>query len=147
MLNIFKNIHIFFKYTNIYILVIFDKYFQYHTISFRLDSWHGHYRLSRISTLVVICFFLAFFCDSACTEKTIFLFPFKLNGIWSWWQFSFQFWTKWTSIWFKIKRKTVTTIISHSMWKEMEKKILSVAYGIDMSKWLCGNLLSPGYKI
>ena len=25
------------------------------------------------------------------TEKTIFLFPFTLNGIWSWWQFSFRF--------------------------------------------------------
>ena len=25
------------------------------------------------------------------TEKTIFPFPFTLNGIWSWWQFSFQF--------------------------------------------------------
>ena len=24
-------------------------------------------------------------------EKTIFPFPFTLNGIWSWWQFSFQF--------------------------------------------------------
>ena len=51
---------------------------------------------------------------------TIFLFPFKLNGIWSWWQYSFRFWTKWNSIWFKIEWKTVTTIISHSMWKEME---------------------------
>ena len=25
------------------------------------------------------------------------------------------------SIWFKIENKTVTTIISHSLWKEMEK--------------------------
>ena len=54
------------------------------------------------------------------TEKTIFPFPFPLNGIWSWWQFSFRFWTKWNSIWLKIEWKTVTTIISHSMWKEME---------------------------
>ena len=30
------------------------------------------------------------------------------------------FWTKWISIWFKIERKTVTTIISHSMRKEIE---------------------------
>ena len=52
--------------------------------------------------------------------KTIFPFPFKLNGIWSWWQFSFRFWTKWISIWFKIERKTVTTIVSHSIWKEIE---------------------------
>ena len=54
------------------------------------------------------------------TEKTIFPFSFTLNGIWSWWQFSFRFWTKCNSIWFKIEKKTVTTIISHSFWKEME---------------------------
>ena len=40
------------------------------------------------------------------TEKTIFPFPL---------QFSFRFWTKWNSIWFKIERKTVTTIRSHSI--------------------------------
>ena len=55
-----------------------------------------------------------------CTDKTIFPFPFLLNGIWSWWQFSFRFRTKWKSIWFKIERKTVIRIISHSMWKELE---------------------------
>ena len=38
-----------------------------------------------------------------------------VNGIWSWWQFSFRFWTKWNSICFKIRRKTVTTIISQSV--------------------------------
>ena len=54
------------------------------------------------------------------TAKTIFPFPFTLNGVWSWWQFSFRLWTKWSSIWFKIERKIVTTIISHSMWKELE---------------------------
>ena len=27
-----------------------------------------------------------------CTEKTGIKFPFKLNGIWSWWQFSFRCW-------------------------------------------------------
>ena len=32
------------------------------------------------------------------TEKTMFPFHFKLNGIWSWWPFSFRFWTKWNSI-------------------------------------------------
>ena len=41
------------------------------------------------------------------------LFAFTFNGIWSWGEFSFRFWTKWNSIWFKIVRKTVTTIISH----------------------------------
>ena len=30
----------------------------------------------------------------------MFQFPFISNGIWSWWQFSFRFWTKWKSIWF-----------------------------------------------
>ena len=54
------------------------------------------------------------------TEKTIFPFPFTLNGIWSWWQFSSQFWIIWNSIWFKIEKKTITTIISHSIWMEME---------------------------
>ena len=54
------------------------------------------------------------------TEKTRCSFPFTLNGIRSWWQFSFRFWTKWNSIWIKIEKKTVTTIISHSMWKEMK---------------------------
>ena len=34
-------------------------------------------------------------------EKTIFPIPLILNGIWSWWQFSFRFWTKWNSIWFR----------------------------------------------
>ena len=53
-------------------------------------------------------------------DKTSISFPFKLSGIWSWGQFSFRFWTKWKTIWFKIERKTVTTIISHSLWKEME---------------------------
>ena len=39
------------------------------------------------------------------TEKTIFPFPFTLNGTWSWWQFSFRFWIKWKSIWLKSKGK------------------------------------------
>ena len=33
-------------------------------------------------------------------EKTSITFPFKLDGIWSWWQFSFRFWSKLNSIWF-----------------------------------------------
>jgi len=33
---------------------------------------------------------------------------------------SFRFWTKWNSIWFKIERQTLTTIMPHSMWKEIE---------------------------
>ena len=58
-----------------------------------------------------ICIYVTWYWDSY-TEKTIFLFPFTLNGIWSWWQFPFRCWTKWNSIWLKIKRKTVTTIIT-----------------------------------
>ena len=51
------------------------------------------------------------------TEKTIFPYPFTVNGIWSWWQFLNQ-------MEFPLEilfgSKTVTTIISHSLWKEME---------------------------
>ena len=43
-------------------------------------------------------------CCDIYTEKTIFPFSFTLNGIWSWRQFTFRFWTKWISIWFKIER-------------------------------------------
>ena len=39
------------------------------------------------------------------TDKTMFPFSFTLNEIWSWWQFSFRFLTKWNSIWFKIKKE------------------------------------------
>ena len=54
------------------------------------------------------------------TEKTRVLFLFKLNGIWSWWQLSFRFLNQMDfHLVQKIERKTVTTIISHSMWKEM----------------------------
>ena len=42
---------------------------------------------------------------------------FNFNGIWSWWLFSFRFWTVWNSIFFKIERKTVLTIIFHSISK------------------------------
>ena len=54
------------------------------------------------------------------TEKTIFPFPFKLNGIWSWWQVSFRF-SEPNKIpfMFRIERKTVTAIISHLIWKEI----------------------------
>ena len=42
------------------------------------------------------------------TEKTIFPFPFTVNGIWSWWQFLNQ-------MEFPFGSKTITTIISHSL--------------------------------
>ena len=53
------------------------------------------------------------------------LFPFTLNGIWSWWQFSFRFLFKWNSIWFKIERKTVTTIRFHSIYRKWNTSFLS----------------------
>ena len=62
------------------------------------------------ASMLIICMFLAWersacvaFLVTRCTEKTIFPFPFKSNGLWSWWQFSFRFSTIWKSIWFKIK--------------------------------------------
>ena len=55
-----------------------------------------------------------------CSEKIRILFSFKSNWIWLWSQFSFRFCTKWKSIWFQIEMKTVTTIISHSIGKEIE---------------------------
>ena len=42
------------------------------------------------------------------TDKTIFTFPFNLNGIWSWWQFSFRFRTKLNSIWFKKSKRKLS---------------------------------------
>ena len=54
------------------------------------------------------------------TQKNIISFSFKLNEIWSKWQFSFGFRTKLNYICFQIKRKTVTRIISHSIWRVME---------------------------
>ena len=75
-----------------------------------MDIYDYNARLCEYYILDIYCY----------TEKTSISFPFTLNGLWSCWQFSFRFWTKWFSIWFKIERKTVTTIISHSMWKEME---------------------------
>ena len=47
------------------------------------------------------------------TEKTIFPFLFAVNEIWSWWQFLNPMEIPFSS-------KTVTTIISHSLWKEIE---------------------------
>jgi len=62
----------------------------------------------RDASLVQLYFFSGVFfyvsrteCLKLYTEKTRFAFPFKLNGIWSWGQFSFRFWTKWISIWFR----------------------------------------------
>ena len=57
--------------------------------------------------------------DRAYTHKNRFLFPFKLHWIWSWWQFYFLFWAKCNYVWFKIERKTVTTITFDSIWQEI----------------------------
>jgi len=56
-----------------------------------IDAWPQR----RISLEVLFC------PSRSCTEKTIFPFPFTLHMIWSWWQFSFRFWTKLNSIWFR----------------------------------------------
>ena len=63
--------------------------------------------------------FLSHWMGYGCGDS--FPFGFEPNGI----PFSSKskgkrFWTKLNSIWFKIERKTVTTTISHSIWKEME---------------------------
>ena len=80
------------------------------------------------------------------TEKTIFPFPFKLNGIWSWWQLSFRFWTKWNSIWFKIERKTVTTIIYPIQCKSKGKySFLSVTCRILDTKFIA--FLNQKYSV
>ena len=44
----------------------------------------------------------------------------RIERIWSYWLTFIWFWTELNSIRLKIKRKTVTTIIFHSVWKEME---------------------------
>ena len=71
---------------------------------------YRHVQNSHLQSLWIVTFCHTILTGIAHTEKTTFPIPFKLNGIWWWWQFSFRFWTKWTSIWFKIQRKTVTTI-------------------------------------
>ena len=69
---------------------------------------------------------IAHFCRKAATKMCLYwqnyiLFSFHIE-----WDmivvtvFLSIFWIKLNSIWFKIERKTVTTIISHSVWKEME---------------------------
>ena len=50
--------------------------------------------------------YIIYFQLKSYTEKTSIPFPFTLNGIWSLWQFSFLFWTKWNSIWVKIERNS-----------------------------------------
>ena len=48
-------------------------------------------------------------------EKTCVPFPFKLNGIWSWWRVSFRFWKKWYYIWLKLKGN-VSPRLYHLKW-------------------------------
>ena len=69
-----------------YLLFLDSMIFRHKTgiFYFIYKSFRHHNRYSSSKTL---------FCHwkRAYTEKTIFSFPFKLNGIWSWWQFSFRF--------------------------------------------------------
>ena len=91
-----------------------------HIISVKKKTFRKVYLGYGSPEVVLSCCSKQLKVHSLCTQETIFTFLFTLNGIWSWWQFSFRFWTKWISIWFKIERKAVTTIISHSVWKEIE---------------------------
>ena len=52
----------------------------------------------------------------------MFAFPFTLNGIWSWWQVSFRFWTKWNYIWFKIHLVQTSAALHHegTIWSPSE---------------------------
>ena len=54
------------------------------------------------------------------TEETTFPIPFTSNGTCQQRQHHPRLWTKKNSICFKIERKTVTMITSHSPWKETE---------------------------
>ena len=54
-------------------------------------------------------------------QRNIFLTIFKLKGTRSWWRLFFWLWTKRSSVWLLIKRKTVTMIVFISIWKELEK--------------------------
>ena len=49
------------------------------------------YQFARYNSSIVHLFVTQHKCVGCYTEKTIFPFPFTLNGIWSWWQFSFRF--------------------------------------------------------
>ena len=49
------------------------------------------------------------------------LITFHLKGMRSYWQYFFWLWTERKTVWFIIKKKTVTTIIFLSTWKELEK--------------------------
>ena len=70
-----------------------------------------------------------------CNEKTTFPFPFKSNGIWLWWQFFFQFWTKWNSIWFRKSKGKPSPQAFPIQWeRKWECSFLSAASG-DSSVW------------
>jgi len=116
-------------------LEVCQSYLWYKKITITLHNYmwllHNYISLPDLISMLFCWYFclafqpfwkcLIFWENITCIEKTMFLFPFKLNGIWSRWQFPYRFWTKWNPIWFKIEMKTVTAIMFHLIWKEMEK--------------------------
>ena len=67
-----------------------------------ISRWCREMPVSRTAVPDQCCYFFLLFLCSRCvvtqacipegdTEKTMFPFPFTLNGIWSWWPFSFRF--------------------------------------------------------
>ena len=105
---------------------ILHAYIHIHNIVYILIYIHIHLYISiYIYIHTYVYFLLAWHALGSefmhiCNQRNRFPFFFKLNGIWSWWQFSFRFWTKKKSICNKMKRNTSTTIISHWIWKKME---------------------------
>ena len=62
---------------------------------------------------------------------------FTLNGIWSWWQFSFRFWTKWNNICF---RKSNGKLSPRSYPIQFERKWKYSFLGVEIpeGRWLDG---------
>ena len=88
----------------------------YRSVEIKLHRWNCLLRLMVISGTdggSDNCFWRLCLGFLLYTEKTIFPFPFTMNGIWSWWRILNQIDIPFVS-------KSVTAIISHSLWKEME---------------------------
>ena len=69
------------------------------------------------------------------TDKTSTPFPFILNTICSWWQFSFRFWTKWKSIRFKIERKLSPRAYPIQYERKWNTSFFSVGRAASISPW------------
>ena len=69
-----------------YILMYFQMYLNNNLADYRCHITFVMCQFSKISRTM-----LRMSAGFSYTEKTIFPFPFKLNGMWSWWQFSLRF--------------------------------------------------------